>query len=111
MWRIKHNHVEKTIHPCQFPVELVERLVLALTNPGDWVFDPYMGSGAALVAAVKHGRKGAGADIVAKYVQVARQRVEAAQAGTLVTRPMNRPVYEPRGSVSETPIPMIARAR
>ena len=36
---VKSNHVEKTIHPCQFPVELIERLVLALTNKGDLVFD------------------------------------------------------------------------
>ena len=42
---VKNNHVEKTIHPCQFPVELVERLVLSMTNPGDTVFDPYMGVG------------------------------------------------------------------
>lgn len=38
---VKGNHVEKTDHPCQFPVGLIERLVLALTNPGDIVFDPY----------------------------------------------------------------------
>jgi adenine-specific DNA-methyltransferase len=37
---VKSNHVEKTIHPCQFPVGLVERLVLSMTNPGDLVFDP-----------------------------------------------------------------------
>ncbi len=42
---VKNNHVEKTIHPCQFPVELIERLVLSLTNPGQSVFDPYMGVG------------------------------------------------------------------
>jgi len=40
---VKNNHVEKTIHPCQFPVELVERLVLSMTNVGDRVLDPYMG--------------------------------------------------------------------
>jgi len=39
---VKSNHPEKTIHPCQFPIELVERCVLALTNENDWVFDPYM---------------------------------------------------------------------
>ncbi len=38
---VKNNHVEKTVHPCQFPVELVERLVLSLTEPGDAVLDPY----------------------------------------------------------------------
>lgn len=42
---VKSNHVEKTIHPCQFPVELIERLVLALTDEGDWVFDPFIGGG------------------------------------------------------------------
>lgn len=40
---VKSNHPEKTIHPCQYPVELVERCILALTEEGDWVFDPYVG--------------------------------------------------------------------
>ena len=39
---VKSNHPEKTSHPCQFPVELVERLVLSLTHEGDRVFDPFM---------------------------------------------------------------------
>ena len=38
---VKSNHVEKTMHPCQFPVELIERLVLSMSNEGDWVFDPF----------------------------------------------------------------------
>lgn len=102
---VKHNHVEKTIHPCQFPVELVERLVLAMTRPGDWVVDPYMGVGTALAAAVRHGRRGLGAEIDPKYVAVARERVEAAVSGTLRTRPMGRPVYQPTGreGVSQNP--------
>ena len=94
---VKHNHVEKTLHPCQFPVELVERLVLSMTNAGDWVLDPYMGVGTALAAAVRHGRRGMGAEIVSKYVSVARERIAAAKAGTLRTRPMDRPVYRPSG--------------
>jgi adenine-specific DNA-methyltransferase len=92
---VKHNHVEKTIHPCQFPVELVERLVLALTNPGDLVVDPYMGVGSTAVAAVRHGRRSAGADVVGDYVDLAKQRVSFAAAGILRTRPMDRPVYRP----------------
>ncbi len=92
---VKHNHPEKTIHPCQFPVELVERLVLALTNPGDWVCDPYMGVGTTPAAAIRHGRKGAGSEIMPEYVQIARERVEQASQGLLRTRPMDRPVYEP----------------
>jgi len=92
---VKNNHVEKTIHPCQFPVELVERLVLALTDTGDAVFDPYMGVGSSVVAALKHGRAGFGCDIEKKYVDIAWQRVRALQAGVLRTRPMNKPVYDP----------------
>lgn len=92
---VKSNHVEKTIHPCQFPVELVERLVLSMTKPGDWVFDPFAGVGSTMIAAVRHGRRGAGAEIVPKYVKIARERMNEDLAGILRTRPMNRPVYDP----------------
>ncbi len=102
---VKHNHVEKTIHPCQFPVELIERLVLAMTKPGDWVLDPYMGVGTALAAAVRSGRRGMGADTAAEYVKIARGRVIAAHDGSLRARPMDRPVYKPSGreTVSQSP--------
>lgn len=93
---VKNNHVEKTAHPCQFPVELVERLVLSLTDQGDSVLDPYMGVGSTVIAALKHGRTGFGCDVVAEYVDVAWKRVNALRAGTLRTRPMDRPVYDPR---------------
>jgi adenine-specific DNA-methyltransferase len=92
---VKSNHVEKTIHPCQYPVELVERLVLSLTRPNDAVIDPYMGVGSAVVAALKHQRRGFGCDISQEYVDVAWDRVHALRAGTLRTRPMDRPVYDP----------------
>jgi adenine-specific DNA-methyltransferase len=92
---VKNNHVEKTIHPCQFPVELVERLVLSLTEKGETVFDPYMGVGSAIVAAIMHGRIGYGCDIVREYVDIAWERIHAARAGTIRTRPMHKPVYDP----------------
>ncbi len=92
---VKNNHVEKTIHPCQFPVELVERLVLSLTNPGDAVFDPYMGVGTAVVAALQHDRIGYGCDVVQEYVDIAWDRIADLRNGTLRTRPMNKPVYDP----------------
>jgi adenine-specific DNA-methyltransferase len=96
---VKHNHVEKTIHPCQFPVELVERFVLSCTNPGDIVVDPYAGVMTAVAAAVMHGRRGAGADVVEQYVRVGRERVQLARAGLLRVRPMSREVYRaPEGS-------------
>jgi adenine-specific DNA-methyltransferase len=92
---VKANHVEKTEHPCQFPVGLVERLVLALTNKGDAVLDPYLGVGSSAIAALKHDRQAYGCDILKRYIEIARERITALQAGTLRVRPMNRPVYEP----------------
>lgn len=92
---VKSNHVEKTEHPCQFPVELIERLVLSMTNEGDWVLDPFMGTGTSIIAAIRHKRRGAGAETVPKYVDLARQRIAQELAGTLRTRPMNKPVYDP----------------
>lgn len=52
---VKSNHVEKTEHPCQYPVELIERLVLSMTNQNDWVFDPFLGTGTSIIAAIRHG--------------------------------------------------------
>lgn len=100
---VKHNHVEKTNHPCQFPVELVERLVLALSNRGDLVLDPYIGVGTTAVASILNGRRSAGADIMASYIKTARKRVLSAAEGTLRTRPRHRPVYVPSGSITQRP--------
>ena len=95
---VKNNHIEKTDHPCQFPVELVERLVLSMTDQGDTIFDPYMGVGSSLIAAVKHDRNAYGCDIDPGYVATAIDRMARFQAGELPLRPMGRPIYDPRRS-------------
>ncbi len=92
---VKNNHPEKTVHPCQFPVELIERLVLSMTNPGDIVLDPYMGVGSAVIAAEMHQRIGYGCDTSAEYVSIARERLDQLADGTLRTRPMGKRVYDP----------------
>ena len=92
---VKSNHPEKTIHPCQFPVELVERLVLSMTDAGDAVLDPYMGVGSSIIAALMHGRTACGCDVVPEYVEIARSRVRHWYDGTLRTRPMGKPIYDP----------------
>lgn len=94
---VKHNHVEKTAHPCQFPVELIQRLVLSLTPNDGLVVDPFLGVGSTAVAALLHGRRSASAEIVPKYCDEAERRVRLAATGLLRIRPMNRPVYEPKG--------------
>lgn len=105
MPNVKSNHIEKTDHPCQFPVALVERLVLSLTNEGDLVVDPYMGVGTTAAAAVLHDRRAAGADIFYEYLQIAKDRVIKASLGELKTRPLDKPVYEPNGNSKLTQIP------
>jgi adenine-specific DNA-methyltransferase len=102
---VKANHPEKTPHPCQFPIELVERCVLALTNEGDWVFDPYVGVGSSLIAAVRHNRRAAGSEKEAEYVSIARERLSAYFDGALKIRPLGRPVYEPTGRERVSQIP------
>jgi len=93
---VKSNHVEKTEHPCQYPVELIERLVLSMTNEGDWIFDPFLGTGTSIIAAILHNRRGAGAEAEKKYIKLARNRIVKAINGTLKTRQMNKPVYDPK---------------
>lgn len=100
---VKSNHVEKTCHPCQFPVELAERFVLSMSCAGDWVCDPFAGVGSTLIAAVRHGRKAVGAEILTEYAALARERILAEAAGTLRTRPMERPVYDPSSGKGSLP--------
>jgi adenine-specific DNA-methyltransferase len=100
---VKANHVEKTVHPCQFPVELIERLVLSMTDEGDWVLDPFIGVGTTAIAALMHKRKAIGAEIMSEYVSIARQRVHWAEQGKLRVRPMERPVYDPDSSKASVP--------
>ena len=102
---VKSNHPEKTIHPCQFPIELVERCVLALTNENDWVFDPYAGVGSSVIAAIKHNRRGMGSEKEADYIDMAHERIRQFYGGTLKIRPMGKPVHKPSGreKVSQRP--------
>lgn len=100
---VKSNHIEKTIHPCQFPVELIERLVLSMTDEGDWVLDPFMGVGSAAIASLMHRRKAIGAEIMPEYLQIARERVSLAEKGQLQIRPMSRSVYDPENGKEHIP--------
>ncbi len=93
---VKCNHVEKTEHPCQFPIELVERLVLSMTKEQDAVFDPFCGVSSAILAAILNNRKGHGAEINDKYLKISKERIKKALNGNLKVRPMLKPVYDPR---------------
>lgn len=102
---VKANHPEKTAHPCQFPVELVERCVLALTEPGDWVLDPYCGVGSSLIAGLRHECRVMGMDKEAAYIETARERIAAHAEGRLKVRPLGTQVYQPTGRESVSQVP------
>ncbi len=101
--QVKAAHPEKTEHPAQYPIELVERCVLALTNEDDWILDPYCGVGSSLVAGLKHNRKVIGCDKEARYIEIAKARIRAFHNGNLPMRPIERELYEPQGKVSKVP--------
>jgi adenine-specific DNA-methyltransferase len=92
---VKANHIEKTRHPCQFPVALVQRLIRALAPTNGLVSDPFLGSGTSAVAASVENRRFIGCDIQSEYVSIARKRVVNAATKTLSYRPVEKPIYVP----------------
>lgn len=92
---VKNNHPEKVDHPCQFPVELVERCVLALTNENDLVIDPFAGVGSTLIAALKNNRLAFGSDINREYVDIGLSRIKCLEKDELITRPIYKAIWKP----------------
>ena len=108
MWdipNVKSNHPEKTEHPCQFPIELVERCVLALTEPGSWVLDPFAGVGSTLLATLKNERHSVGIEKEQVYCEIAEQRIRDMRAGTLKFRPINKPIHVPSSNDKVARVP------
>lgn len=102
---VKSNHPEKTAHPCQFPIELIERCVLALTHENDWVIDPFGGVGSSLIAAIKNGRRGMVIDRDSQYIELTKERIHAFQNGVLKIRPLGKPVHKPTGKEKVAQMP------
>jgi site-specific DNA-methyltransferase (adenine-specific) len=75
VWDIPPESARRVGHPAPFPVELPEKLISLYTFEGDLVLDPFMGSGSALIAAAKLGRRFVGYDLDESYVALARRRV------------------------------------
>lgn len=102
---VKANHPEKTVHPCQFPIELVERCVLALTNENDWVLDPFSGVASALLAALKLHRRAFGCDKETEYIKIAKRRIQDLYSGKLGYRLLGKPVHQPSGREKVSQVP------
>lgn len=76
--RILGNYGERSEHPTQKPIAVMQLPILASTKAGDVVCDPFMGSGSTGVAAVKLGRKFIGIDLEPTYFDIACKRISDA---------------------------------
>ena len=79
VWRVSMvsgNFAERTNHPAQYPERLIERVILAGSNKGDVVLDPFMGSGTTAVVAKKLKRNYIGYELVEEYVEMANNRLK-----------------------------------
>ncbi len=101
---VKAMHKEKTKHPCQYPIELVERCILALTNEGSWVLDPFSGVGSTMLAAYKNNRNSLGIELHKEYMDIAKERYKALKNGELRIRPIGTEIYDhKRSKLSRVP--------
>ncbi len=91
---VKSHHIEKTEHPCQFPVAIPQRLIKALTDKNDLVLDPFLGSGTTAAAAMLENRRFVGAEAEKRYRDIAHARIEASLGGTIRFR-VDSPVVKP----------------
>jgi len=89
---VKSNHVEKTAHPCQYPVGLITRLIKATTKTGDLVLDPFAGSGTTAIAALETGRRFTCIEQDAEYHGIAQSRIAEWHRGTLRIRDDSPPI-------------------
>lgn len=92
---VKSNHPEKTSHPCQFPVELVERCILAYTDVGDTVLDPFAGVGTTGIAAFKQDRNSILIENDLSYYEEILDRIKSFKEGRLKTREIGTKIHKP----------------
>jgi len=101
---VKAQHIEKTIHPCQFPVAIPRRLIKALTKEGDFVLDPFMGSGSTGVAAILEKRNFIGSELKHEYYDISFNRVKETISGDIKVRD-DVPAMEPDKNSSVAKLP------
>ena len=69
---------ENTVHPTQKPEKMLAKIILASSDEGDLVFDPFLGSGTTAVTAKKLGRRFLGVERDEKYCAISQYRLEKA---------------------------------
>ena len=98
---VKANHPEKDSHPCQFPIEFVERCVLAFSNEGHLVLDPFSGVGSTILGSVMNNRRAIGCEIIDEYIKKTRERLLLLQKGELPYREKGKPIGRATGKVAK----------
>ena len=101
---VKAQHIEKTGHPCQFPVAIPQRFIKALVPNDGLVLDPFMGSGTSGVAAVIEERRFVGAEISNEYYNIAFNRIQEAINGNAKIRE-DSPIVEPNPNTAVAKLP------
>jgi adenine-specific DNA-methyltransferase len=81
---------ERTPHPCQFPIDLIDRLVLGFTNAGGIVFDPFIGSGTTFESCIKNRRYCVGFEIKPEYCEIAKNRIKNLTSQQLTLLPFGQ---------------------
>lgn len=102
---VKAYHPERTNHPAQFPIELVQRLILALTNEEDTILDPYGGVGSSALAAIILNRKAISVDREPEYITTTVERFRYLAEGSLKVRNIGTKIYQPNGREKVCKVP------
>lgn len=114
MWdipNVKAMHIEKTDHPCQFPVAIPQRLIRALTPVDGLILDPFMGSGTTGVSAIIEGRRFIGAETKKEYYDIATERITDAINGNAKIRE-DKHIEKPNSNTAVAKLPEeFAKAR
>jgi len=77
--RRKENEI---LHPAKYPESLIEEFIGFFSKEGDWVFDPFLGTGSTLIAAGNTNRNGAGIELMKKYFNTSVKRIKEAEYKT-----------------------------
>lgn len=101
---VKAQHIEKTDHPCQFPVAIPQRLIKALAPVKGLILDPFMGSGTTGVAAILENRRFVGAETQKEYYEISTKRLKDANSGNAKVRE-DKPIVEPNENMAVAKLP------
>ncbi len=78
----KRRNESEILHPAKFPESLVEEFILFFTKKGQWVLDPFLGTGSTLIAAGNTGRNALGIELLSKYHKIAKKRIAESNFNT-----------------------------